>query len=428
MVASRKFTDPVIKNLTAPETGQADYWDSLLPGFGLRVSYGGRKSWMIHTRALQKGQWKATRVTFDRYPALSLAEARTEARRLLELAEDGKDPRKAKRAAVKEEREQASRDNYKAVVKDFLIRYRTRQKKRPSPRTLQELKRALNHDAFKDWQDRPTKDISKRDIQDAIECFMAKGHERAANAYLRYLKMLFGWALDREIIDTDPTARIKPPGEEKSRERVLTDDEINAIWKTTANTGDLFPSIVRVLLLTGQRRSEVGGMRWSEVDLDAAMWSLPGERTKNGRDHLVPLSAPVAQIIEQQKQLQAARRMKTDFVFTSAGKAPFSGWSKSKSRLDVSLTGLAEDDAVLTPWTLHDLRRSAVTKLHEDLHIQPHIVEAIVNHVSGAKAGVAGTYNRAIYLDERRRALNAWADYVMSLAAGKPADNVVRMG
>jgi integrase len=202
---------------------------------------------------------------------------------------------------------------------------------------------------------------------------------------------------------------------------------MRAIWRgtepTQANHGDLFTGIVRILMLTGQRREEVGGMRWSEIDGET--WTLPAEGTKNHREHIVHLSAPVLGIMETRKTEQRAMGIKSDFVFTSGIKrhekppTSFSGWSKSKERLDRR--------ADIAPWTLHDLRRTLATRMAEDLHIPPHIIEATINHVSGSRAGVAGTYNPALYLDERRAALEAWADYVLQVVGEVATDNVLRL-
>jgi integrase len=242
--------------------------------------------------------------------------------------------------------------------------------------------------------------------------------------------MLFGWARKRKLIEVDPTADVDKPGAETSRERVLGLDELRAIWAATAatqnNKGDLFAGIVKVLALTGQRRNEVAGMAWAEVELEAARWSLPAERCKNGRPHLVPLSAPVVDLLEERKAERKTMGLKdkdgnpTPLVFTSKGETPFSGWSRSKRRLDAR-AGLAQ------PWTLHDLRRTLVTRMSEDLRIKPHVVEAVVNHASGTRAGVAGVYNRAIYLDERRSALDAWGRYVLRTAGVAGPDEVVEL-
>jgi len=437
-----RLTDAAVKRLKTPaNTERVDYWDTSTPGFGIRISASGARSWVIITRALVNGDWKQKRVTLGTYPAKSLADARQDAKDAFTRAKQGKDPADVPKVQ-RETMETDSRNTFANVREDFLQKYRTRQRTKPSKRTLDELTRVLSHEAFKDWDLRPLAEIGRREILDAVDRFVSKGQETAANRYLTYLKMLFGWALDRDIIKADPTARIKPPGQEHSRERVLEPIEMRAIWKATAPSqagkGDLFAGIVKVLMLTGQRRNEVAGMQWRELDLDACLWSLPGARTKNHRDHLVPLSEPVLDILVERQQEQADMRLKDDkgrptpYVFTHTGKTPFSGWSRSKARLDGRaqniLRELAGDQAAeLAPWTLHDLRRTLVTRMAEDLHVPPHIVEAIINHVSGARAGVAGVYNRALHMEERRKALTAWADYVLRIVGETNAENIIAM-
>lgn len=419
----RRFTAPFIESVKAPaDKPQQDYFDTVLPAFGLRVGKR-RKSYFVMVRTLREGKWKVTRTTLGTTDEMNLSEARESAREAITRARQGKAPVEVKRER-REARKAESRNSFSNVLADFLRLYRTRQKKKPSARTLDELKRVLESDLFKDWNYKPLSAITRRNVMDLTDTLMSQGKETAANRYLVYLKMFFGWALDRDIIETDPTARVKKPGAEKSRERVLDLDEMRAIWKATeptlANRGDLFAAIVRVLMLTGQRRSEVAGTRWSEIDLSTGLWHLPAERTKNSRDHLVPLSDPILEILHNRQVEQREMGMDTPFVFTSTGQAPFSGWSKSKARLD------SRADA--GPWTLHDLRRTLVTRMAEDLHIQPHVVEAAVNHVSGFKAGVAGTYNRALYLVERKAALAAWADYLLRIVGESETDNVVEIG
>lgn len=421
-MATRKLTATFMDKAKPPaDKLREDYFDTILPAFGVRV--GARsKTYFVMVRVLKEGEWKLTRVNLGRAGEIDLASAREEARKAMERAEKGETP-----AEVRRERREAqkveSRNTFERVRDDFLGKYRTRSNRNPSARTLAELKRVLSSDLFKDWNERPLVKITRRDVLDVQDALMERGHETAANRYVVYLRMLFGWAVDRGIIAEDPTARVKKLGAEHSRERVLGLEELKAIWKATeptqGNKGDLFESIVKVLMLTGQRRTEVAGMRWSELDLDAKLWSLPAERCKNHRPHLVPLSAPVVEILEARKAEQKAMKMKTALVFTSAGEAPFSGWSRSKGRLD--------GRAKIAPWTLHDLRRTLVTRLSEDLHIQPHIVEAVVNHVSGSKAGVAGTYNRALYLDERHTALDAWAAYVLRIVGEADTSNLVSL-
>ena len=332
-------------------------------------------------------------------------------------AEQGQDPAdgtKAQRKAM----ETASRNTYAAVREEFLTKYRGRQQRRPAQRTMTEIKRVLESDLFTAWNNRPLAEVTRRDVLDVLDVLVARGSEVMANRTLAYLGMLCAWAMNREIIKTDPTDNIKKPGAEQSRERVLSVEELRAIWRgTETEQGDLFESIIKVLMLTGQRRDEVAGMRWSEIDGNT--WTLPASRTKNHREHVIPLSAPVLAILATRKAEQEVMRMRTEFVFTSFGPKPFSGWSKSKARLD--------GRANIAKWTIHDLRRTLATRMAEDLRIPPHVIEATINHVSGSRGGVAGTYNRALYLDERKTALDAWAGYVLRLVGEDTADNVIEL-
>lgn len=198
------------------------------------------------------------------------------------------------------------------------------------------------------------------------------------------------------------------------RDRVLSERELKYLVRALDEERSAFGPIIRILLLTGQRRAEVAGMRWSEVhDLASGRptWEIPGARTKNKQGHIVPLAPLVVSI------LSAVPRI-SDLVFTTTGETPPSGFGKAKARLDarISATRKSEQLEPMAPWTLHDLRQTMVTVMNERLGVAPHVVEAVVNHVSGlAKAGVAGVYNRALYLDDRRKALEAWADHLAEL-------------
>jgi integrase len=194
--------------------------------------------------------------------------------------------------------------------------------------------------------------------------------------------------------------------EEVSRKRFLSDDEIKMVWDSAGD--DDYGSIVRLLILTGQRRDEISELRWNEVKLDLNMISLPAERVKNDQEHDIPMSPAVRSIV-------AARRPNDGLVF-----APITSWSRRKLRLDAEIT--EKLGKPLAPWTLHDLRRTAATGM-ADIGIQPHIVEAVLNHISGSKAGIAGVYNRSPDFAEKKHALALWADHVVAVVEGR-ASNV----
>jgi integrase len=216
----------------------------------------------------------------------------------------------------------------------------------------------------------------------------------ARNRARSALSAFFAWAIQEGLADINPVTGTAKADEGGSRERVLSREEIVALWRGLGD--DRYSDIVRLLLLTGQRREEIGGLNWNEVS--NGIITLPAERTKNGRRHELPLSTQALAIL-----LRQPRRNSSDLVF-----AGFNDWHRNKSVLDARL-GLA-------PWRLHDLRRTCATGMAE-LGVQPHIVEAVLNHISGHKAGVAGIYNRAKYADEMRDALQRWADQITRMAA-----------
>ena len=380
----------------------------------------GTKSWIVFREVLKAGKWKATRITLGTTDELSLSEARDLARDVIAKCKRGDDPSNIRRER-KGELEQRSADTYATVREQFLTRYIGRGNKRPAPRTLKEMQHALAGDVVTDWDQRPITTITERDIIAALDQLIERGANTGANRTLAYLKLLFGWARSRRIIEADPTADIRKPGAERPRERFLTLDEIKALWRATDPAerpdGDIYGPIVRVLLLTGQRRAEVSELHWSEIEGD--LWTIPPNRTKNGRPHAVPLSDSVLDIIEVQREQQAEMEMDAAFVFATTGGKPLQTWSREKRRLDEAVA--------FNDWTLHDIRRSVATHLDNELHISPWIVESILNHQSGTKRGVAGTYNRSERINERRSALDAWARFIHELSEEATTDNLIQI-
>jgi integrase len=416
-----RLTDAAIKRFKKPETGRIEYWDSRTRGFGLRLSASGVQSWVVITRSLQAGEWRQQRVTLGSYPALSLAQARKKAVEAMASAKKGDDPA----AAVKAERTALvdnSRNTFGIVRAEFLEKYRGRQNRRPAQSTLREMTRVLSADTFDAWTDAPMANLTKRDVLDALDGIVERGAEVMANRTLAYLRLLFGWAAHRGIIEADPAAGIKKPGHETSRDRVLSLAELRVIWEATESDHTQFNAIVRLLLLTGARLREVAELAWREIDAEARTWTLPGARAKNHREHMVPLSPPALAILEARRETQRTLGTAPKLAFTTNGETAFSGFSRAKTLLDKRI---AKAGAELAPWRLHDLRRSVATHMAESLRIAPHIVEATLNHISGSKAGVAGVYNRALHLDERRAALDAWADYLLRTVGETESDNVV---
>jgi integrase len=274
------------------------------------------------------------------------------------------------------------------------------------------------------WADRPVSKIDGGDIWGAVDETRREGvpglkrrkdglTDSHARAIFSALSGFFGWLAKHRRVPSNPCTGVYRPEAPKARERVLTNAEIVAFWNATDEVGEPFGQLLKLLLLTGCRLNEVAGMARAELSEDVATWNLPGSRTKNHKPHVVPLAPLARAALATVKQIEGA----VGLVFTTTGKTPVSGWSKVKGRLDEAMQ--------TSPWRLHDLRRTAATGMAE-LGIAPHIVEAVLNHVSGARAGVAGTYNRAAYAPEKRAALERWALHVGGLVEGRQA-NVVRL-
>ena len=263
------------------------------------------------------------------------------------------------------------------------------------------------------------KGVSRQDIVHVIDDLVEVNGKGAADRARSALSTFFAWTIDRNYRDANPTLNIKARGSNAGRSRVLVDGELAEVWQACLD--DDYGKIVKLLILTLQRRTEIGDLADSEIDVSEHQILLPEHRTKNGRPHIVPLSDLACEIIES-----IERRDNRDLLF-GRGEGGFSGWSKAKVEIDARIAERRRRvgvDREMPPWTLHDLRRSGVTHLHERGFAQPHIVEAITNHVSGHLAGVAGVYNKAKYLHERHRALGLWGSHIRSLIEGK-SSNVV---
>jgi integrase len=371
----------------------ATIWDAghreAVRGFGVRRQLGA-PVYVIKYRVLGKQRF----LTIGPHGApWTPDKARREAKRLLGLVAEGKDPADARAQA-----RLAAADTLRKVADAYLNHAKQKQR----PRTYSEIERYLLV-VWKPLHRVPIFDIRRRHIASRLaEIETQRGAVSAARARTA-LSAMFNWAI-REGFDlpANPVLGTNRPVQPKSRDRVLTDAELSAIWRACRD--DDYGRIVRLLILTAQRRDEVGGMRRSEIDPAGARWIIPGSRTKNHRDHSLPLSGPALALIEA--SLQQTNR---DFAFGLGPHRGFAGWSKSKAAIDARISAAS---GPVPAWTIHDLRRTAATIMADRLGVLPHIVEAILNHISGHRAGVAGVYNRARYEAEVREALQRWADYV----------------
>jgi integrase len=360
------------------------------------------------------------RLTIGRYPAIKPAQARKEAAAALERLRQGFDPAEEKRA--RRDLPSPDADSFSAVAYDYLERHLA---KNNAASTYQEAKRDLEHDALPKWGKRPVASISRRDVIDLIDGIIARGAEVQANRTLARLRALFNWAIEKERVGASPVARVKPPTKEKPRDRVLMDDELRWFWAACDEIGWPFGALAKLLLLTAQRRDEVAGIEWAELDFTKRVWVIPRHKTKSDRAHEVQLSD------EAMELLQTLPRVSDQLLFTTTGSTVVSGFSRSKRRLDAAMLkakriefGARKGDAI-SRWTLHDLRRTAATGMAR-LNVSPHVVDRILNHTSGTIRGVAAVYNRFAYLDERRAGLEAWGTYLTELLK-RTTSNVVNL-
>jgi integrase len=407
----------MVKRIAPPTKGQVEYFDTSMPGFALRLSYSGTKAWVLMTRV--RGSPKLIRMTLGEWPAMSLAEAHEEAREAQRHAKAGRDPREVRRNRETEVQETAKL-TFAKVAGEFLARYA---EPKLRARTVEEYRRTFKSPRIADWQDRPIASIDRRDVMRLLDELEAGGKHGTAKLTLAYLRKFFGWCAERDLITETPVRRLRPTASLKPRERALRLDELWRVWEAAAKVGGLGGALVKLLILTGQRRFETSAMRWSDlsgIETNAPIWSIPADITKNHRPHQVPLSPHAVAIIKEQPTFLSAgdRAAKSaNFVFTTTGTTPFSGWSKLKTQLDKALA--ADGREPLAGWTFHDLRRSLVTGLHEHGLAQPHVIELIVNHVSGLRGGIAGIYDKSARMDERRRTLDAWT-HLITTGANDP--------
>jgi integrase len=333
-------------------------------------------------------------------------------------ARTGENPVEDRRRKEEEGRRQSEAEEVRrkstleAAIDRYLAERPTDRSRKPMrAEYLAETTRTLNKDVKQSGLGKRTLDeITGDDIKRLVRG-IAKDAPSQANHTLAYLKAMFAWAVDEGLIEKSPAQGVKMPAQKVERERALGDEEIRLFWLACDEIAWPFGPIAQLLLLTAQRRDELAHATWSEFDLDKETWTLPGERTKNGRGHIVHLSNLAIESIEKLPHIPS----KKGWVFTTGlggGDTPVSGFGRGRVRIAGAMASALGEE--VAPFTLHDLRRSAATGMAA-LGIAPHVVDKILNHSSGKIAGVARIYNRFEYLPERKAALDTWARHVESL-------------
>lgn len=384
-----RLTNPSAAALKVPE-GKAYIlvFDDDLPGFGLRVNAGGARAWVVQYRNAL-GQSK--RETLGKVGVLSATDARKAAADRLARVRLGAD--------LGAERE-AERKRAAVTVASRLDAYLDALK----PRVREKGHKESSYYMRTVWAPlhrTPVSGVTRAQVAERLSEVAKGSGPHAANRARTTLSAFYRWLIEEGIAEANPVVGTRKPGKEEKRQRVLKPAEIKAVLAALP-PGD-FGRVVRLLLLTGQRRDEVADMPWSELDLERSLWHLPPERTKNALPHDVPLSAPALLLLKD-----APRVERRDLVF-GTGAGGFQGFTRAKAALDKA--------SKVKGWRLHDLRRTVATGMG-DLGVLPHVVEAVLNHVSGHKAGVAGVYNYALYNPEKRAALDLWARHLATLDPG----------
>lgn len=402
-----QLTDAKIKGLKAPDNGQEEHSDSIVPGLRVRVGKG-TKTFILRKRI----GGKVRNLTLGRYHEhrFTLADARKTARNYIIDVEAGRDPGAKRR---QEKRAGVTAGTVKALFSDYI---KAKKSEGGRIRTLGEAERIFDKYVLPEIGDRMADTVTRADLTRLIDN-LPSGAARNVHARIR---AFYSWAMPRlDRLEANPATYSGRPSAPPSRKRVLTNAEMKAVWN--ASEAEPFPwrAGVKLLILTGQRRDEVFQAEWSEFDIDQATWTIPPARAKNGIENIVPLSDAALTVLKETPRIKGASKV---FPTRGDGDKGTSGFSKFmtrfRGRVETEMGHPVED------WRLHDLRRTLATGLQR-LGTPIPVTEAVLNHVSGSRSGIVGVYQRHEFADEKRHALEAWATEVERIVAGQDRDNVV---
>jgi integrase len=378
-----KLTDAAVAALQVPQDkSEIIAFDDSLSGFGVRIRRGGSRRFIFQYKLNGTNR----RFTFKE---ANVKRARAAAQILAAKVTLGSDP-----ALEKEAAHDAAGDTFERCLERYLARPQGRRRER----TLQEIRRHLKRN-LQPLHRLHIKKIDRRRVADELARLTAENGPVQANRTRASLSTFLNWCIGEGYADINVAAQTNKH-EEAARSRVLSDPELRTIWNSLPEQGD-YRDLIRLLILTGARLREIANLSWSEVDLDKATITLPPSRTKNHREHIIPLSTPALEL------LKGRARNGRELVFGS-GDCGFSGFSKAKRALD-------EKAKLKESWVVHDIRRSVATGIAK--LVQPHIVECVLGHTSGFRAGVASVYNRHAYEAEKREALDLWGKRISGLVS-----------
>jgi integrase len=395
-------------------------FDSELTGFGALATKTGMCSYFVEYR-LRGAVGSPKRVTLGKHGALTPDEARRRAREELGKVAAGAD--------IAQERKDARTRLKAGTFRDLSESWFATEGKQEKTgewksRRWKEVHAMLDQIVHPMLGSKAPDAISKPELAALINKTKARSHSVARRLH-ETLRPLFAWAFECGAVQNNPMTGLRCPKPETPRDRVLNDTEIKALWQAATEQSWPFENVIKLLLLTGQRRDEVAEMKWREIDLEEGAWSLPKERCKNGKAHAVDLCPEAVRLLDPigNAAVSRLRQGAGDFVFSTTGTTPVCGFSAVKRRIDARMQEILGDK--FQPWRIHDLRRTAASGMAA-LGFQPHVIERVLNHVSGAQGGLVSVYQRHEYRDERKRAIMAWGAHVIQIVSDdRQASNVV---
>jgi len=380
-----RLTKSAIDALPTPASDVV-YWDAGCPGFGVKVTPKGRKVFIVLYRTGGGGS-KLRKYTIGPYGRVTLHQARVAAQKVFAAKLDGRDPASEKREAKR----RVVADRVEDLLETFIAQHLSQN------RSGGEISRLLRREVGKPWAGRSIHEITKRDVVELVSAIEQRGAPVAANKALKSVKTFLRWCVGRAVLDQSPADGVPLPAKEVARDRVVNDKELAQVILGARQIGGRYGAIVELLALTGQRREEVAGLQREELDLAHRVWTIPKQRTKNAKAHVVHLSDQSVAVLRRVDQRRSL-----------LGTKPFRDFSRAKRLLD-QVSGVAG-------WRLHDLRRTCVSGMAR-LGIPPHIADKILNHNAGTISGVAAVYQRHEFLSERREALERWGTHVAHIVA-----------
>ncbi len=386
-MARKKFTDTSIARLKPPAVGRAEYWDESFPGFGLRITANGAKTWQL----MYRKDGRKRRLTLGAYPALSLKLARDAAADARRALERGRDPA-SERATLT-----GGPLTFERFAASYIERHARRNKK-----SWQADKAMIENDLVPLWGRRPADAIARKDVIFYLDEVMARGHPYAANRRLALIRKMYKWGMDVDLVSSTPAAGVSAPGRETTRTRILNEQEIASLWRAWTEMGWPYGYIFKLILLTAQRRSDIAGLRLEDIGFTTQVWTPATTKTFDSPPHELPLSPAALEILTSLPRAQGS------LVFPSPAdrNRPVSGFSRAKERA-TRLSGVID-------WRTQDLRRTAAVGMAR-LGVRPELLDQILNIRTSPAPGLRGVYQLAGSGAEKRQAMNAWAQSVIEM-------------